>query len=249
MFPLSITVLTLLTALWVERLTGATTPESAVMFAFLSALTALALIEHWMMLLPLADTKLWRWMMPDKPNGGDRQMTKEERYPMDFDALFQSRLDQLKQDGNYRYFAELERTCGKFPKAANHTTAGVRDVTVWCSNDYLGMGQHPKVIAAMTAAVKRCGAGAGEPAIYRVPTRSSAAGTGIGRSTRQRRRTAVYLGLCVKLDNPVHPWREDSRRGDFVGRGQSCVNDRRVRHAKCDKVIWRHNDVEDLTVT
>ena len=66
-FPLSITVLTLLTALWVERLTGATTPESAVMFAFMSALTALALIEHWMMLLPLADTKLWRWMMPDKP--------------------------------------------------------------------------------------------------------------------------------------------------------------------------------------
>jgi 5-aminolevulinate synthase len=69
---------------------------------------------------------------------------------MNFDALFQNQLDTLKEEGNYRYFAELERKCGKFPHAANHQEDGeVRDVTVWCSNDYLGMGQNPLVIDAM----------------------------------------------------------------------------------------------------
>ena len=80
---------------------------------------------------------------------------------MDFDALFNAQITQLKAEGNYRYFAELERKCGKFPRAANHDEDGVRDVTVWCSNDYLGMGQHPKVIAAMCEAVERTGTGAG----------------------------------------------------------------------------------------
>ena len=80
---------------------------------------------------------------------------------MDFDALFRDQLEQLKAEGNYRYFAELERCAGKFPKAANHAESGVRDVTVWCSNDYLGMGQHPAVIGAMCEAVQRTGTGAG----------------------------------------------------------------------------------------
>ena len=59
---------------------------------------------------------------------------------MNFDHLFQTQIDQLKEDGNYRIFAELERQTGKFPRAANHTDGEARDVTVWCSNDYLGMG-------------------------------------------------------------------------------------------------------------
>ena len=78
---------------------------------------------------------------------------------MDFDALFNAQISQLKADGNYRYFAELERKCGKFPRAANHDEDGVRDVTVWCSNDYLGMGQHPKVIAAMCVCFEVSGLG------------------------------------------------------------------------------------------
>ena len=73
---------------------------------------------------------------------------------MNFDALFNAQLDALKEEGNYRYFAELERKCGKFPKAANHGEDGLRDVTVWCSNDYLGMGQHPKVVETMWATAK-----------------------------------------------------------------------------------------------
>ena len=80
---------------------------------------------------------------------------------MDFDALFNSQLDALKADGNYRIFAELERQCGQFPKARSHDDDAPDQVTVWCSNDYLGMGQHPKVQKAMVDAVLAHGTGAG----------------------------------------------------------------------------------------
>ena len=80
---------------------------------------------------------------------------------MNFDAFFRGELDSLKREGRYRVFAELERHSGDFPRATNYRDKGRPDVTVWCSNDYLGMGQHPKVIAAMHRALDRCGAGAG----------------------------------------------------------------------------------------
>jgi len=79
---------------------------------------------------------------------------------MDFDALFSEQLDALKQEGNYRKFAELERRCGAFPRARNHGE-GADGVTVWCSNDYLGMGQPPDVVAAMVETARACGTGAG----------------------------------------------------------------------------------------
>ena len=80
---------------------------------------------------------------------------------MDFDAFFEGQLDGLRQAGNYRYFADLERRAGNFPRARHHGAGGTRDVTVWCSNDYLGQGQNPLVLESMESALRECGAGAG----------------------------------------------------------------------------------------
>jgi hypothetical protein len=80
---------------------------------------------------------------------------------MNYEAFFQTKIAGLHEEGRYRVFAELERHRGKFPMATNHGSGNRAPVTVWCSNDYLGMGQHPKVLGAMHEALDRSGAGAG----------------------------------------------------------------------------------------
>ena len=80
---------------------------------------------------------------------------------MDYRAFFTGAVDHLHDERRYRIFADLERKAGCFPHATWHSPSGQRDVVVWCSNDYLGMGQHPDVIAAMVATATRMGTGAG----------------------------------------------------------------------------------------
>jgi 5-aminolevulinate synthase len=80
---------------------------------------------------------------------------------MDYKGYFASALGKLRNERRYRVFADLERVAGRFPHAIWHSLQGQRDVVIWCSNDYLGMAQHPKVIGAMVEAATRMGTGAG----------------------------------------------------------------------------------------
>ncbi len=91
------------------------------------------------------------------------ERTKIERtnYPVNYHGYFADALSRLHSERRYRVFADLERIAGRFPHAIWHSPDGPKNVVIWCSNDYLGMGQHPKVIGAMVETATRMGTGAG----------------------------------------------------------------------------------------
>ena len=80
---------------------------------------------------------------------------------MDYDGIFSNAIAGIKDEGRYRVFMDIERKNGDFPSAIWHTEAGEKEIVVWCSNDYLGMGQHPDVIKSMKDAIDKVGTGSG----------------------------------------------------------------------------------------
>jgi 5-aminolevulinate synthase len=176
------------------------------------------------------------------PTGPTRQYS-----PMDYEALFGQAVDKLRAEKRYRVFTELARNCGSFPVADNFSGIGPAKLTIWCSNDYLGMGQHPAVIQAMQQAAAQFGAGAGgtrnisgnshavvelEAELADLHGKQAALAFMSGYIANQTSLStlAKLLPDCIILSDA------DNHNSMIEG----------IRQSGCERHIFRHNDVAHL---
>src|ERR1700688_1858592 len=166
---------------------------------------------------------------------------------MDYNVFFDRALGQLHDERRYRVFADLERLAGRFPHAIWHSPEGPRDVVIWCSNDYLGMAQHPKVVGAMVETAARMGTGAGgtrniagtnHPLIELERELASLHGkeaalvftSGYVSNETGISTIAKLLPNCLLLSDALN------HNSMIEGVRKSCT----------EKQVWRHNDIEHL---
>jgi 5-aminolevulinate synthase len=164
-----------------------------------------------------------------------------------FASLLKQQLESLHQEGRYRIFADLKRRRGRFPTADLFAADDSREVTVWCSNDYLGMGQHPAVLAAMHEAIDAVGAGSGGTrnisgtTHYHVELESELAD--LHGKDAALVFTSAYiandatLSTLAKLVPGTVVFSDEKNHASII---------EGIRHGKCEKQIFRHNDVDDL---
>ena len=166
---------------------------------------------------------------------------------MTFEGLFQRQLETLHREGRYRIFTDLKRRRGAFPVARHFAADGSREVTVWCSNDYLGMGQHPAVLAAMQQAIDAVGAGSGGTrnisgtTHYHVELESELAD--LHGKEAALVFTSAYvandatLSTLLKLIPGTVVFSDEKNHASMI---------EGIRHGNCEKGIFRHNDVDHL---